>query len=367
MKSLVARRYVSTLCVVALLAGCSGLQTPFGRPGAIPADGSTATQRSFLYAAHCCGVLNNGDVTVFAPGQTKVARYIVEGVSDPVAVTLDRTGSLHVLNQFNAVTEYDPGSSEPARRVSGLYEAVALALDSSNNLYVANCRACLPSDVRGRSGTVDSVTVYRAHRTTLMRTITQGIHAPKSLAFDAAGNLYVANGGSGKAHRPSVTVYAPGSTSVLRTIKHGITEPLLLAVDTAGDLFVANIYAANIIEYASGTSKVLRTISDGIAGPLALALDASGNLYVANWPDSPTGPRGWISVYAPGKSTAQYRIVKGIDAPFALALDDGGNLYVGNILGEGYTSVYAPGAKEPMRKIDSGRFGDPRSLAFGSQ
>ncbi|MGA8535112.1 MAG: hypothetical protein WB615_13470 [Candidatus Tumulicola sp.] len=290
-----------------------------------------------------------------------------------MAITVDRTGTLYVLNQSYgygggiSVTEFDRGSIKPSRTINGLYWGVTLALDQSNNLYVANCNTCVDdSRFDGQSRAQDSVTVYRANQTQLLGTITQGIHKPQSLAFDPAGNLYVGNLGTSRNH-PSVAVYAPGSTSLAQNITQGITRPELLATDAAGDLFVANGFS-EVLEYAPGSSKRLRRITDEIASPQALVVDASGMLYVDNTDQYPA--KGWVSVYAPGSSTSKYRIVSGINNPVALALDGNDDLYVANDeWGEpgrpGRIDLYAAHARKPLQSIRGGHYGLPFALALG--
>lgn len=57
-----------------------------------------------------------------------------------------------------------------------------------------------------------------------MKTISTGLNGPTGLAFDAAGNLFVANlGGS------TVTKYAPGSSTPV-TISTGIDQPQALQI-----------------------------------------------------------------------------------------------------------------------------------------
>ena len=92
---------------------------------------------------------------------------------------------------------------------------------SGSHLYVVNDGA-------------NTVTVYNANSDTVLRTISQGLVVPFSLAFDSSGNLYVAN-------NRNVTVYGAGTSSLIETISNGIGNPSQLAFDHSGNLFVANL------------------------------------------------------------------------------------------------------------------------------
>jgi sugar lactone lactonase YvrE len=128
-----------------------------------------------LYVANHNGSTGflGGNVTVYAPGKTKVLRTISQGVSLPDALAFD-SGYLYVANDNNTVTIYAPG------------------------------------------------------KTTVRRKISQGLHGPDAFAFDGFDNLYVANGGSSSS-RGNVTVYVPGSSKVLRTISQAVDAPIGLA------------------------------------------------------------------------------------------------------------------------------------------
>src|SRR5579863_840584 len=176
---------------------------------------------------------------------------------------------LYVVNDGgNTVTVYGAGSGSVLRTITqGLFVPYSLAFDSSGNLYVANNR---------------NVTVYATGSTNLIRTITNGIGVPSRLAFDQAGNLFVANVGQPSIGGNTVTVYAPGSMSPLRTITQGIDGPQYLAFDSNGNLYVANNLNNTVTVYAGGKNRLSRTITDGLRKPAVLAFDAARNLFVAN-------------------------------------------------------------------------------------
>src|ERR1019366_693291 len=103
---------------------------------------------------------------------------------------------------------------------------------------------------------------------------------PQGVAFDKAGNLYVANNALNTIEKftingvPSLFATDPGDNSVLN-------GPEGLAFDTASNLYVANDGSFITKFSPNGTPS---NFADGtfLNGPLGLAFDHAGNLYAAN-------------------------------------------------------------------------------------
>lgn len=323
-----------------------------------------------LYVAECCAVLNTGDVALYSPGEQQVQQRYINFAHFPAQIAVDATGTLYVRNLSNvgpggvAITEWDRGSKQPSRRLGPFYWATAFALDSADEVYVANCNTCVYSSAHPRtSAPKDSITIYQAKGTQLLQTITDGIYQPLSLAFDQQQNLYVFNGGYHR-HAPSITVYAPGASTPTLTITQNIQQTGVLGFDPAGRLYVAD-GRKRVLEFAPDSDQVLRTITSGISSPQALQFGRYNRLYVANWP--PSGD-GWISVYPPGSSSPKYQIKDSIKYPVAMAVDSSQNLYVANLgdYGNSWVSVYEPSDGALIMTIKGGKYGPPRALAFGT-
>ena len=166
----------------------------------------------------------------------------------------------------------------------------------------------------------------------------------KGIAFDSAGNLYVAVFGN------SILKYTPGGISSVFA-STGSSTAVGLAFDTAGNLYAA--YSNNTIEKFTigGVGSVFA--STGLSNPGGIAFDRTGNLYVANSISdtiekfSPTGTD--LGVFASLPSH-----------PYGLAFDRAGNLYVS------YQSAliekYTPGGVGSVFAIGGGSAG----LAFDS-
>ena len=69
-------------------------------------------------------------------------------------------------------------------------------------------------------------------------TFPSGFNDPSALAFDNAGNLFVAGRGSG-------TIYKFTPAGVRSIFASGLTYPNALAVDNAGNLFVGEAYLSD--------------------------------------------------------------------------------------------------------------------------
>src|SRR5262249_12961937 len=126
--------------------------------------------------------------------------------------------------------------------------------------------------------------------TTPSATLT-GLNVPSALAFDAQGNLFVANRDAN-----TVSKYAPGSTAPTATLTVPVGRGASgSAFDADGNLFVANGTGVTVGVFAPVRTTPTSTIP-GLNGPRVLAFDAHGNLFVNNG-------RNTVSVFAPGRTT----------------------------------------------------------------
>jgi len=222
---------------------------------------------------------------------------------------------------------------------SGLYNAEGLAFDANGNLYVAN------------SGLVSLVTP-----TGLVSTFAGGFDNPLGLAFDVNGNLYVANSGNG-------TISTVTPAGVVSTFASGFNNPAGLAFDANGNLYVANTGNGTISIISP--AGVVGTFASGLQGPQALMFDGSGDLYVADGGNlqssddesttiSVISPAGVVSTFADGANS--------FDEPVGLTFDVHGNLYVTNYF-FGQVWVDAPGGA--MSELTYGPYA-PTYLAITS-
>ena len=229
----------------------------------------------------------------------------------------------------------------------GLHEPVGLAFDAAGNLYVAN----------SASDSIDKVTPAAVVSTFVA--LGQGVADPQGVAFDAQGNMYVTNFGNNTIDK----VTSAGVISTFVAASQGLAGPGGMAFDSQGDLYVAN-YSNSTIDKVTPAGAVSTFVAagQGLDGPQYLAFDSQGNLWVANELSNT------LDKVTPAGLVSPLLILGGatLDHPMGLAFDGQGNLYVSNELGNTITRLAAAGTVTTLVNASAG-LDNPIGLAFDAQ
>ncbi|HVJ07019.1 MAG TPA: choice-of-anchor D domain-containing protein [Acidisarcina sp.] len=173
----------------------------------------------------------------------------------------DATGNLYVSepNQ-NRVSMVAPDGTRTVLSISGLSAPVGLAVDSGNNLWVANSGA--NNVIRHPLGGGGDATL-------------SGFSTPYNLAADAAGNVYVSN----------------AATNTVSKISGGVVTPLVsgglggirgLAVDSADNLYIGISGSGQVVDVSATTGTVKGTITPSSSCQVFdLSVNPTGDLFVA--------------------------------------------------------------------------------------
>lgn len=245
-------------------------------------------------------------------------------------------------------------------------DVYGLAIDKSGNIYASDIRATpyITSAAIRRIAGDGTVTTFAGSLVDRSTGSADGMGSaatflgPNHIAFDQAGNLYVADTNNRTIRKidPSgyVTTFAglaqnPGEVDGTGTAAR-FRSPSGIAVDTAGNIYVTD---SRVIDNTSlirtirkiTPAGVVTTIDPGEAGRSndALAIDPEGNLYVAdelNFTIRKRTPAGVVTtvVGVPGQSTFEPGPLPGrISAPRGLAIS-GSDLYF--TLGNGVAVVH---------------------------
>jgi len=181
--------------------------------------------------------------------------------------------------------------------------------------------------------------------------------SPTGLAFDSAGNLFVA---SDDALGNSIRKVAPdGTATVFAT--DGLNAPHGLAIDPFDNVFVANAQGDTIMKYTpDGAFTVFADASMGLSHPTDLLFDATGTLFVTNAFGGPART-GSVQKFAPDGSATVFAD-SGFNAAYGLAIDAAGNVYVSNFSGNTVQKFAANGS--PLGIFASTPLNGPHGMCF---
>lgn len=260
-----------------------------------------------------CGDSTIRQFTTNNVGSVLVSNVVkLSGWNGPVGLALDNSGNLY---------SGCPGTSTVTKWMTngigieaGFADSVSgLAFDRTNSIYMT-----IPNYVSICRGyfTVDCNQSYLAN--------------PTSLAFDRAGNIYVANGvypwsGSPFGHTNTIAKFSPDLT-YLGDFATNLNQPWGLAFDRAGNLFVSNSGDNRIYKFTpAGARTIFATTGAGLNNPRGLAFDSAGYLYVAN------AGSGSILKIPPGGFISSV-FASGLNAPTSIAIQPGIRLWATPIM-----------------------------------
>ena len=296
--------------------------------------------------------------TIFGVSVTAntLASVVSSGLSGPEGLAFNISGDLFIANNStNKVSAIAPsggsifGVAVAANTLAsivttGLSAPEGLAFDAGGDLFISNSTANNISAMPAASGTIFGVSVTANSPAT----IASGLNGPGALAIDSAGNLYVTNEtGNSVDVMPvtSGTIFGvPVTAGILATIvSSGLGQPDGLAFDSAGDLFIANFTAntVSVVPAASGTifgvsvtANVLSVIASGLSGPAGLSFNSAGDLFIANSTASSisvmpiaSGTIFGVSVTA---NTLASVVTSGLSIPNGLSFNLAGDLFIAN-------------------------------------
>jgi DNA-binding beta-propeller fold protein YncE len=248
------------------------------------------------------------------------AIFVIIAIIVAIVVAVVALGSLHT-------SQREPNRQrEFALPFTGLHDPRGVALDSAGNVYVAD------------SGNNRVLKLAAGSSTQTVLPFT-GLALPAGVAVDTVGNVYVADPGHDSEQDDRVLKLAAGSdTQTVLPSTRGAT-PDAVAVDTAGTVY-ASVFAgcgrqtcSHLIRLAAGSDSWTDLASAGVEQ--YVAVDTDGNVYVIT-----AGDTAGVMRLAHGSSAwTKLPEVTDFRAPGGLAVDARGNVYVTDALATGGSSV----------------------------
>lgn len=169
-------------------------------------------------------------------------------------------------------------------------------------------------------------------------TVGSGFSYPVAVAFDSAGNLYVANAGNGTIQEFLAVNGAIPASPAIRILGSGFNSPSALAIDASGDVFLTDTGNSAVKEMVAvngsiPSSPTIRTLTT-IDNPIGVALDASGDVFfTGGCPNGYVGSCGTVGELLAVNGTIPasptgISFAGNFASPGNIALDNSGNLYI---------------------------------------
>jgi sugar lactone lactonase YvrE len=214
--------------------------------------------------------------------------------------------------------------------------------------------------------------IYQYTPTGAQSTFLAGLDRPRGMAFDSAGNIFLAStsiDGSGVYHSSILEIAPDGTVTTFASAfpSNFFIEGLVL--DASGNVFVNS---SDLSDPSAITGSVFKVLPDGTVTPfgtvpgqaLGVAMDSSGNIYAASagtdrtiYKFTPAGARSVI--VGPAAFTSP-------QGPVGLTFDKSGNLVAstGDASGSGEILKFAPDGTKTV--FATGLTNGPRGMAYDS-
>ncbi|HEY1717245.1 MAG TPA: hypothetical protein VGH42_03000 [Verrucomicrobiae bacterium] len=347
-------------------------------------------------------VVSTGANTVLQFGFRDDPSYL--GLDD-ISVTNVAGAPIPIAYTFTTLAGYPGyGSADGVGGAAEFFNPFGVTVDNGGNVYIADganntirkiTSAGVVSTIAGFAGTSGSADGTGSNAR---------FSAPRGLAVDGAGNLYVADLGNHTIRKltPSGTNWTVSTIAGLAGIS-GTNDgtgslarfyrPTGIAVDTASNLYVADYNNYTIRKIAPvGTNWVVSTIAglagsentnDGTGslarfeGPSGIAVDGADNLYVADSLDeairkiTPVGNNWMVSTFVGSArfsgSTDATGAAARFNFPAAVVLDGAGNLYVADGNNNAVRKVTSAGVVTTIAGLPSALSGNADGTGGGAR
>jgi len=211
----------------------------------------------------------------------------------------------------------DPGTVSSIG--SGYSAPKSVAGDNLGNVFIADSAANTVWEVVAGGSTAAS--------------IGSGLNSPQGVAVDSVGNIFVADSGNNRIVEIPVVNGTPSTASQSVLISDSallagqtLSAPEGIAIDGFGNLYVADtgnkrvVYLPNVEGWTAGLAQ---SLGSNLSAPSAVSLDTAGNVYVA---DADSGKVYELEL--PLSSGVQVTVASGYSNPSGIAIDASGALFV---------------------------------------
>jgi sugar lactone lactonase YvrE len=271
-------------------------------------------------------------------------------LTDPAAVSVDAAGNLYVVDTFNfrvrevasatgIITTVAGNGSQLLSGDNGPAIAAALtlpsaiAVDASDNLFIADTYSQEIREVTSATGTISVVAGngQKGFSGDNGSATAASMAYPEGVAVDSSGNIFIADTDNNRIRE------VMASSKTIITIDSSEQAPSGITVDSSGNIYVADTGNNRILKIAAGGGVSIITGPAQVNQPSSVAVDSSGNVYIADrvnnrilkvapgtgviTPIAGTGARGFSGDGGPGTAAT-------LAEPYGIALDRSGDLLI---------------------------------------
>ncbi len=248
-----------------------------------------------------------------------------------------------------------------AANTANLNTPIAVALDSSGNIYIADSANNRIRKVTRSTGKISTIAGNGAiqYAGDGGAATSASLNTPYGVAVDAAGNVYIADflNHAVRKVNSSGNISTVAGTGIFGFSGDGgpgasaqLNRPFGLAVDSAGNLFIAdsNNYCVRKLDTSGNISTVAGVATNsGFSGdggpatqakmgsPYGIAVDSAGNLYIADSGNNRIRKvSNGIMTTVAGTSAAGFSgdggaaVSAKLSRPFGVSVDASGNLFI---------------------------------------
>lgn len=333
-------------------------------------------------------------------------------LNHPSSVALDSDGNLYIADYGNNVVREVNASTGDISTVAGtgtagftansgvatsveLYDPTSVAVDNSNNLYIADSRNYAVREI-AYGGDILSTAAgngYWSYSGDGDLATSAQMADPQGAAVDSSGNIYIADSYNSVIRK--VDAVTGDISTVAGNGAYGysgdggsatsaeLADPMGVAIDSSGNIYIADSDDNVIRKVDAATGDISTIAGDGSCGytgdggsstnaelcyPTDVAADNSGHLFIADWNNNAIREvnvsTGDISTVA-GNGTMGYTGDGGpatdaeLNSPNGVATDSSGNLFIADTVNLAIREVI-------LNPSDTNNFGNITTVAGGT-
>ncbi|HEX3744639.1 MAG TPA: IPT/TIG domain-containing protein [Bryobacteraceae bacterium] len=294
-----------------------------------------------------------------APGAVAVDSSGNFYIADTLNSVVRKVSSSGTITTFAGNGTAGFGGDGSAAGSAQLNRPQGVAVDSSGNVYVADTQNGRVRKISGGIITTVAGSSTQGFGGDGAVATSAALFVPIGLAVDSANNLYIADFTNNRVRKVSAatgiitTVAGNGNSGYSGdggpAVNAALNGPIGVAVDSNGNLYIADLNN-NVVREVSG-GNITTVAGDGLPGvsgdggpataamvgnPTGIAVDSAGNLYITNGSAlvrKVYAGTGYITTIA-GNGTRGYMgdggsaILGELNAPQGIAIASNGNLYI---------------------------------------